>query len=239
MREHNVIYSNWKTHKYQPTQTEFALAAVRGIVSCSGTADENLADFLDFVLNPGMKQLRAYLKGTKDFLLWLEEFRVQYPQLPPLFSFLTVDYCSMYPSMPDKLILPAVQEYLDARVEKKPTTAKTMELLDITQRSNIFGFGEKMFKQVGGTSIGKKHAPALCCLGAGKLEEDCIFPSEPFQNLVIKDKGSPDESDRFFKRFIDDMMALTNGTEDEAKEFVGWLNTLWPGLQFTFEWSRR
>ena len=66
---------------------EILQSAVRGIVSCSGTADENLADFLDFVLNPRMKQLRAYLKGTKDFLLWLEEFRVQYPQLPPLFLF--------------------------------------------------------------------------------------------------------------------------------------------------------
>ena len=31
-----------------------------------------------------------------------------------------------------------------------------------------------MFQQVGGTSIGKKHAPSLCCLGAGKLEEEQI-----------------------------------------------------------------
>ena len=129
--------------------------------------------------------------------------------------------------------------YLDARTEKKPSTAKTLELLDITQRSNIFGFGEKLFKQVGGTSIGKKHAPALCCLGPGKLEEDIIFPAELFRGLVIKDKGSADESERFFKRFIDDMMALTNGTADDAKEFVGWLNTLWPGLQFTYEWSNQ
>ena len=120
--------------------------------------------------------------------------------------------------MPDNLILPAVQEFLDARGEKNPTTAKTMELLEITQRNNIFKFGEQIFKQVGGTSIGKKHAPSLCCLGAGKLEEDEIFPAGPFRNLVLKDKASVDESDRLYKRFIDDMMALTNGTADEAKE---------------------
>ena len=48
-----------------------------------------------------------------------------------------------------------------------------------------------------------------------------------------------DESDRLYKRFIDDMMALTNGTADEAKAFVEWLNTLWPGLQFTYEWSEK
>ena len=80
VKEHSLAryYCNWKTHKYQPTQTEFALAAVRGIVSCSGTTDENLADFLDYLLNPGMKRQRAYLKGTKDFLMWIEDFKVQY-----------------------------------------------------------------------------------------------------------------------------------------------------------------
>ena len=119
VKKHNVarFYCNWKTHKYQPTQTEFALAAVRGIVSCSGSPDENLADFLDFILSPGMKQQRSYLKGTKDFLIWIEKLKKQYPDLPPLFSFLTVDYCAMYPSMPDSLILPAVRDYLDGRQE--------------------------------------------------------------------------------------------------------------------------
>ena len=158
-KKHNVarFYCNWKTHKYQPTQTEFALAAVRGIVSCSGSPDENLADFLDFILSPGMKQQRSCLKGTKDFLIWIEKPKKQYPDLPPLFSFLTVDYCAMYPSMPDRLILPAVRDYLDGRQEQKLSTAKTMELLEITRNNNFFEFGTTIFQQVGGTSIGKKY----------------------------------------------------------------------------------
>ena len=238
-KKHDVarFYCNWKTHKYQPTQTEFALAAVRGIVSCSGTPDENLADFLDYILSPGMKQLRSYLKGTKDFLSWIEKLKQQYPQLPPLFAFLTVDYTTMYPSMPDRLILPAVKDFLDSRSVRKPSTQKTMELLEITQVNNYFKFGEKMFKQVGGTSIGKKHAPSLCCLGAGKLEEEQIFPSENYRSLVLKDNSCQDESERFFKRFIDDMIAAIEGNEENAKEFVDWLNTLDPGLKFTYEWS--
>ena len=74
MKEHRLAryYAKWKCHKYEPTLTEFATAAVRGIVSCSGTADERACDFLDFVLNPGMQKLRSYLKGTKDFLIWIE-----------------------------------------------------------------------------------------------------------------------------------------------------------------------
>ena len=162
-KEHKLarFYIKWKCHKYLPTMTEFASAAVRGIVSCSGTADEAACDFLDFVLNPGMRELRSYLKGTTDFLSWVERIKQQYPELPPLFSILTMDFTCMYPSIPDDLMLPAVTSYLESRTENFPSTEKTLELLEVTKKFNFFEFGNQCFKQVGGTSIGKKHAPPL------------------------------------------------------------------------------
>ena len=134
-KEHRLAryYAKWKCHKYEPSLTELATAAVRGIVSCSGTADERPCDFLDFILNPGMQKLRSYLKGTKDFLIWIEKLKSQYPELPPLFSFITMDFVSMYPSMPDNIVLPAIREYLDSRTVNKPSTQKTMKLLDVWQ----------------------------------------------------------------------------------------------------------
>ena len=68
-------------------------------------------------------------------------------------------------------------------------------------------------------------------------EEENILPSERFQNIILKDYSSRDEKDRFYKRFIDDMIAATSCTKQEASEFVDWLNTLNPNLNFTFEWS--
>ena len=186
-----------------------------------------------------MQQQLSYLKGTKHFLQWIEEFRKQYPELPPLFGLLTIDYAAMYVKMPDNLIIPAVTQYLDSRTHKVPSTASTMKLLEITARNNYFEFGEKTFKQTGGTSIGKKHAPDLCCLGAGKFEEDFIFPDIKFQELIINDMSKPDPKERFFRRFIDDMFAATVGTEQQIKDFVEWMNTLWPGLSFTFDWSNK
>ena len=109
---------------------------MRGIVSCSGTADEKTCDYLDFVLNPGMQSQRSYLNGTKHFLQWIEKFRQQYPELPPLFGFLTIDYTAMYVRMPDDLILPAVTEYLNTRTNKVPSTEKTLKLLEITGQNN-------------------------------------------------------------------------------------------------------
>ena len=88
------------TANLQPTA-----AAVRGIVSCSGTAYKNVYDFLDYVLNPGMQKQRSYLKGTKHFLQWIEKLR---------------DYKTLYVTMPDKFILPAITEYLESRPLRKP-----------------------------------------------------------------------------------------------------------------------
>ena len=161
-------YANWKCHKYEPSQTEFALAAVRGIVSCSGTADENSCDFLDFILNPGMRQQRSYLQGTKDFLLWLEKLKFQYPELPPMFGWLTMDYETMYPSIPDDLAKPAVREYLDSRAEQKASSECVMKLLDVVSSSNYFEMGPKLFKQTGGSSIGRKNM--LLQFAAWRLE---------------------------------------------------------------------
>ena len=54
-------------------------------------------------------------------------------------------------------------------------------------------FGDSCFKQVGGTSIGKKHAPPLACLAAGKFEEENVFTSEIFKEKVLNDTSSDDD----------------------------------------------
>ena len=130
-----------------------------------------------------------------------------------------------------------MKDYLNSRREKIPSTEKTVQVLEIFKNNNFIEFGEKLFQQVGGTSIGKKHAPPVACLGAGKLEKDLIFPSEKFQSLILDNKDNDNDKDGFWKRFIDDIIAAMQGTREEAEMFANWMNTLWPGIEFTFEWS--
>ena len=137
-----------------------------------------------------------------------------------------MDFKAMYPSMPDALVMPAVKDYLNSRQDKIPSTEKTMQLLEIVKNNNFMEFGEKLFQQVGGTSIGKKHAPPVACLGAGKLEKDLIYPSENFKSLILNDNENNNDEDRFWKRFIADIVAAMRGTREEAEVFVNWINTL-------------
>ena len=76
-------------------------------------------------------------------------------------------------------------------------------------------------------------------MAAGKLEENKILTADIFKDRVLNDNSSDDTKDRFYKRFIDDMIAAFIGNEQEAEEFVSWMNTLWPGLKFTFDWSNK
>ena len=62
---------------------------------------------------------------------------------------------------------------------------------------------------------------------------------ESFKTKVLKDKTNDDDKARFYKRFIDDMLAAFMGTEQEANGFVEWMNTLWPGVKFTYDWSNK
>ena len=91
-----------------------------------------------------------------------------------------------------------------------------MRLLDIVKSSNYLKFWEQIFEQTGGVSIGKKHGPAFCCLAAGKLKVDIIYPSDRFKLKVMDNKSSPEENQRFWKRLIDDIIAAFVGTQQEA-----------------------
>ena len=72
-------------------------------------------------------------------------------------------------------------------------------------------------------------------LAVGKLEEEHIFTTDDFKDKVLNDVSSQDEKDRLYKRFIDDMIAAFLGNAQDAEHFVGWMNTLWPDLQFTYD----
>ena len=76
-------------------------------------------------------------------------------------------------------------------------------------------------------------------MGAEKLEEENIFTADIFKEKDLDDKESVYDKHRFYNRFIDDMVAALLGTEKEARDFVACMNTLWPGLKFTFDRSNK
>ena len=52
-------------------------------------------------------------------------------------------------------------------------------------------------------------------------------------------KKSADDKEKFYKRFIDDMVVACLGTQEEAASYVECMNTVRPRLRFTYDWSNK
>jgi len=133
--------------------------------------------------------------------------------------------------MPKQLGRVACEQYLNSREEKSISTKSIMSLLDLCLDNNYFEFNDKTYIQKEGVPIGPCMAPPYACLGMGDFEKECFkAPTfiDTFQHKL-----------QFWRRFIDDILTLFRGNEEEAKQFVDFLNSLFPGIiEFTFEYSR-
>ena len=196
-----------------------------------------------------MRNLPTFLRDTKNALQLIEEKNEE--GIPKNANFLTADIEAMYPNMPMDQCEIGIREYLDGRPPKagKPSTDNVIKCLKICQQNNIFEFMGKLYRQTKGSAIGQKQAPAVACLGAGILERKALSTprslvyNQPSGRILSKDANDPafwsvrDLVD-WYKRFIDDILCLFNGSEAQAAWLINIFNQICPGqVRFTYEFS--
>ena len=113
----------------------------------------------------------------------------------------------------------------------------------------MFVFLDQLYRQVSGHATGQKQAPSVACQGAGRVERRALSkPREIVYNeypgrILSKDKDDPifwsvRDLLEWFKRYIDDVLALFRGDLKQAQWFISILNSICPGVvEFTFEFS--
>ena len=132
----------------------------------------------------------------------------------------------------------ACKEYLDSRYSNnsivddqeslKVTTKSILDALELCVKNNFFKFNSQVYKQAGGVGTGIKLAPPFACLGVGKFEKMAFNSNHELLDLIL-----------LWKRYIDDVFMMINGSEEQCKELVNWLNTIMPGvIKFKYEYSK-
>jgi hypothetical protein len=87
---------------------------------------------------------------------------------------------------------------------------------------NIFKFNEEFWIQLIGTSMGTRVAPTYANIFMGRLENEML-------------KNCPTHLKQFlhtWKRFIDDILLIWTGSEQEFNEFFQFLNSFHPTIKF-------
>ena len=194
----------------------------RPIVSGNGCPTERISQFIDFFLQPCVKNIRSYIKDTTDFLLMLQHLG----NLPNDCLLVTLDVASLYTNIPNKEgIEAALYSLNNARCPtERPSNDFLIQLLEKVLKCNNFDFDGKHYLQIGGTAMGTKVAPAYANTFMGWFEGTHVYTNR-IQPLL-------------WKRFIDDIFVIWPHGYEKLQLFIHHLNTCMTSIKLEAETSR-
>ena len=191
----------------------------RPVVSGSGSPTEGLSEIVDHFIQPLVPKVPSYIRDTSDFLVKLRALG----PIPPGSILCTIDVTALYPSIPHTDGLANLETALKENSVPEETISGICEMTELVLKRNVFEFNSEFFIQTSGTAIGTKLAPSYANLFLSIFE----------RNLLNQCAVKPS----IWLRFIDDVFMIWTEGEDKLKEFLSYINTVHPAIQFTHEYS--
>ena len=200
------LYGLPKTHK---TGTP-----LRPILSLVGSAEHNLAKFLNSILEPVTTRFSKFT--IKDSFTFADKIRRTPAENTYMVSF---DVKSLFTNVPltETINICAEALYQDHNI--KLQRSSFIKLMHMATSSIEFSFNGEMFRQKDGVAMGSPLGPTLANIIMGYLEEN-YFRSN--QNPLV------------YYRYVDDCFILFNNKE-ECDEMFTSFNRLHPSIKFTQE----
>ena len=199
-----VIYTLPKIHKNE------IIPPARPIVNGIGSVTARLGEYLDRFLQLSVCTTKAYLKDTTDLLQSLDKVSIR----PETDIFLvTADVASLYTIIQHDDAALALNWALSRRDDIPHTQKKFMgHVLEFCMSHNYFWFDGSFFSQQVGVAMGAKFAPSLANLFMAEWEDRHVFHNRRPQLL-------------FYRRFIDDILFIWEGSQQDALKFLEDLNS--------------
>lgn len=196
---------------------------VRPIVSGVSGPTERASEFVDHYLQPLVTKTASYIKDSTSIIRLLEERSFQ-----PQTVLATIDVRSLYLNIPHEQGIEAALEHLfgpnNPSAEELPFPPEFIRaLLNAILKNNIFEFNSAMYKQIQGTAMGTKMAPAYANLFMDDLE------SKFLQSRILK----PSE----WWRFIDDIVCFWEHPSEDLQIFLNDFNNNHSTIKLTWEVS--
>ena len=195
----------------------------RPVVSAVGCHTEKISAFVDHHLQPMTKELPSYVKDTTHLIKKLDAL----PDIPADTILVTMDVRSLYTNIPNEEGKQAIKDFFRERA--RPGDEKLSKvinvLLTLILTLNNFIFNGENYIQTNGCSMGTKCAPSYASLYMGWFEKIHILPRIREHTLM-------------YVRFIDDILLVWKGSEEELLKFLNEINKVHPTIKFDFKYSR-
>ena len=191
------------------------------VVSSINCHTANISNYVDYHLQPIVKQIPSYVKDTNNFINKINAVK----SVPKNSYLVTMDVRSLYTNIPNAEGISAVKRAFD-NYSKKTTTTKvitTFSALILTL--NNFVLDCIHYLQIKGCAMDTIYAPAYAIFFMANFELKYIYP-------YIRDKT------KMFLRFIDYLFMIWTGSEQELLDFINDLNKKHPLIKFEFKYSQ-
>ena len=200
------LYGSAKVHKNN--------VPLRPIVASYGTAEYNLAKYLNQYITP-IIPTEYSVQNNADLLDKLASYK--FSSDSKLISF---DVVSLFTNVPLKEVIDlACDKVYSSNNTKPPYSKDTFKKLLQFATGGIFSFNNILYRQSDGLSMGSPLAPTLSNLFMGHLE----------QTFLQNDKLNL----KFYVRYVDDILAIFE--DDDHLSFFNYINKWHSNMKFTTE----
>ncbi|XP_041420512.1 uncharacterized protein LOC121394223 isoform X1 [Xenopus laevis] len=214
-----VLYTLPKVHK------NLLHPPGRPIISARGSLTEQVAKYVDSLLQPLIRVTSTYLQDTNDFLKIVNSIDPTWCDNG--FFFVTMDVNSLYTIIPHEEGLSVVRELMvNAEKYNGPPTEFILSLLHFILYRNYFKFEKDYYLQTAGTAMGSNVAPTYANAFMHTYEMQHILSNPTFRKF-----GG------YYRRYIDDLFFLWFGSEKDLLKFFGELNSHNSTVRFTLHYN--
>ena len=192
---------------------------MRPVVSMIGTAEYQLAKYLDSLIKPNLPN-SFMLNSTDDFLEKLNKFPIQ-----PEDKCLSFDVCSLFTNVPLIETIQIIADHLYSDNAVVTPTFDKQSFIDLLKLATggVFMYRDVLYQQTDGVSMGNPLAPTLANFFLADIETKLFSQVETFYPSL-------------FLRYVDDIFCVFRAGVD-WRSFFDMLNSVHPSLSFTFEES--
>ena len=200
----------------------------RPIVAGTCCPTHRLSHLMDVILQPFLMHVKSYVRDSMDILNKLPNIVNSSTKL------ITLDVESLYNNITHNLGLRAIAYWLNTYPEvlDRITPNFVMESIALILENDTFTFDGKYYKQLIGTAMGTKCAPAYAALTLGYLE---IGLYENIEYTFSKSVG--EQFKNMYKRYLDDVLIIMSDPTITEESVYTLLNNLDENLTFKIETS--
>ena len=151
----------------------------RSVVSSVNCHTYTISKYVDFHLQPVVKNIPSYVRNTTDFLQKLDKVK----NIPNNYLLVTLDVKSLYTNISNNEGIKAVREAYDNHPNKIATKV-IITFLSLILTLNSFVFNSFNYIQIMGCAMGTVCAPPYANIFMMQFEKQHIYPSMKNKSIL-------------------------------------------------------